>query len=795
MGSESNLKALDMYVNTVNDIIPVGIADPTNQYLNEPFNYETYGNIVEEVAKFGITAVPAAKIVGMMSSANAIVRGFAWGGIADYMSMNPEDPAIATFLVDYFETDREKLEPWARNAISVLEKHDTDGVITKRLKNMMEGTIAGGLAEGILPLVKGIIKATSIVPWAKTVTPLVGGAGVTFSEDAEGSVFSSIVKGAAKEVLPNTIAKNVDNVMQVDDLGFYSKGLEEAKLLKQEKGTGQQFKAMLLKSGVKQEEIEWSGLDEILNKEKVTKKEIIDQLEANKIELEEIEKAGSQEENFMDFGFSEDGVSQDNNFIATLIANKETPEDSITNIQRLRSTMSGDDAFGADYFSNRADEIYNDFDTDLVDKKGYSRDDAYDIAINEYYENPVRIYEDSNTGYVITGNDELGYSIFRSRGESSNFKNALNTSTERRENDIPYSLDEAKVQAQNIAEEQGDLIFEGSAGKYEDYTVDGGDNYRELLLTFGRQGVVKNNKMKNTSKYFSGHFDEENILAHIRVKDRNYGDKKVLYVEEIQSDWGQDARKKGFLPDGKEKIEIEDNLKKGILELQEKYNEYTILKDGKQIPFRSWYKGFNLNSPQTISQIKLMNESFMDQTQDGYIYKNGKNIKGKDNIYVTFGNFSEMVSELQSQSNKLDAGVPKVPFVTDTNKWTALAMKRILAKASQEGYDAVAITPGKVHVNRWNTEGLGNYYDNIVPKVAKQVVGKLGGIVKKLPSSKDIDLRDTPSGNSFKNVEAFDEALFIELTPQVKKKTFDGQSMFAIPLAVGVAAYQQDSNT
>jgi len=52
------------------------------------------------------------------------------------------------------------------------------------------------------------------------VTPLVGGAGVTFSDDAEGSVFSSIVKGAAKEVLPNTIAKNADNVMQVDDINF-----------------------------------------------------------------------------------------------------------------------------------------------------------------------------------------------------------------------------------------------------------------------------------------------------------------------------------------------------------------------------------------------------------------------------------------------------------------------------------------------------------------------------------------------------------------------------------------------
>ena len=219
-GTEMNVEAVNKFTGVLNDLIPSFLKEPINEFANEPFNYETYGTIVEEVSKFGITAVPAAKIVGMMSSANAIVRGFAWGGIADYMSMNPEDPAIATFLVDYFETDRDKLEPWARNAISVLEKHDTDGVITKRLKNMMEGTIAGGIAEGILPLVKGIISATSIVPWAKTVTPLVGGAGVTYSDDAEGSVFSSIVKGAAKEVLPNAIAKNADNVMQVDDINF-----------------------------------------------------------------------------------------------------------------------------------------------------------------------------------------------------------------------------------------------------------------------------------------------------------------------------------------------------------------------------------------------------------------------------------------------------------------------------------------------------------------------------------------------------------------------------------------------
>ena len=52
--------------------------------------------------------------------------------------------------------------------------------------------------------------------------------------------------------------------------------------------------------------------------------------------------------------------------------------------------------------------------------------------------------------------------------------------------------------------------------------------------------------MRETGEYTGPHFDEENIIAHIRTKDRMYGDKKVLYIEEIQSDWGQQARKKGL---------------------------------------------------------------------------------------------------------------------------------------------------------------------------------------------------------------------------------------------------------
>ena len=42
----------------------------------------------------------------------------------------------------------------------------------------------------------------------------------------------------------------------------------------------------------------------------------------------------------------------------------------------------------------------------------------------------------------------------------------------------------------------------------------------------------------------SSHWDQPNVLAHIRVNDRTDADgKKVLFVEEIQSDWGQAGKK------------------------------------------------------------------------------------------------------------------------------------------------------------------------------------------------------------------------------------------------------------
>ena len=48
-------------------------------------------------------------------------------------------------------------------------------------------------------------------------------------------------------------------------------------------------------------------------------------------------------------------------------------------------------------------------------------------------------------------------------------------------------------------------------------------------------------------EFKSAHFDEPNILVHLRMNTRIDADgKKTLFIEEVQSDWGQRGKKEGF---------------------------------------------------------------------------------------------------------------------------------------------------------------------------------------------------------------------------------------------------------
>jgi len=93
-----------------------------------------------------------------------------------------------------------------------------------------------------------------------------------------------------------------------------------------------------------------------------------------------------------------------------------------------------------------------------------------------------------------------------------------------------------------INQRQIDVVDAVGGDKYSFYTFPGGNNYRELLLTLPPRKGMPN--FVNEMHDFAG---VENILAHVRVKDRiDTEGNRVLHIEEVQSDWHQAGREKGY---------------------------------------------------------------------------------------------------------------------------------------------------------------------------------------------------------------------------------------------------------
>jgi hypothetical protein len=129
------------------------------------------------------------------------------------------------------------------------------------------------------------------------------------------------------------------------------------------------------------------------------------------------------------------------------------------------------------------------------------------------------------------------------------------------------TLEEAKRDGERVA-----ANLQRPETKFSAYTLPGGENYRELLLTVPegaekREADVLEAEMKRRASagdtdgfaeisqkfldaahripanFHSPHWDEPNILAHIRFNDRTGPNgERLLHVEEFQSDWDREAR-------------------------------------------------------------------------------------------------------------------------------------------------------------------------------------------------------------------------------------------------------------
>jgi hypothetical protein len=317
--------------------------------------------------------------------------------------------------------------------------------------------------------------------------------------------------------------------------------------------------------------------------------------------------------------------------------------------------------------------------------------------------------------------EKAATNVQRKTGSGESFLNDLMKAPEVREDEIKWiGLDDFlkskktvtkqeiqdyiadnKVDVQEVKSTIPRLPGEGKPGdkgaflpRHAQYQFPGGENYRELLLTIPQDAKNIQKKLDDMDKeisrlerakdprwrdlsrergqlmlgqvantYKSTHFDQPNILAHIRVNDRVDADgKKMLLIEEVQSDWHQAGRKKGYQkPDAQSlKKEFYDYAQ----ELSVKYNT-TFQPPGPLLEY----------PPATMNSIAK-----------------------------EFGMQPDEVSkylELQDRYKTFKDGVPDAPF-KDT--WYQLALKRAIQFAAENGYERIGITTGKQQIDRYSSD-------------------------------------------------------------------------------------------
>ena len=199
------------------------------------------------------------------------------------------------------------------------------------------------------------------------------------------------------------------------------------------------------------------------------------------------------------------------------------------------------------------------------------------------------------------------------------------------------------------------------------------------------------------NKYTSSHWDEKNVLAHTRLQDFTDADgKKVLMVEEIQSDWHQEGRKKGYKGEVNLK-ELEDKRKKLVSEFNSIRKEHDLFYDnGRAFTIGDMTREIGF-AESAKSQYEVSNEA-------GDIAALNINMSKQDidKLVALPENVKNLVTEYNNtwkQEQSFKQAVPDAPF---KKNWHEFVFKRLLREAAEKGYDKIAWTKGEQQNERYD---------------------------------------------------------------------------------------------
>ena len=266
-----------------------------------------------------------------------------------------------------------------------------------------------------------------------------------------------------------------------------------------------------------------------------------------------------------------------------------------------------------------------------------------------------------------------------------------------------------------------DLSISGKATRYSEYTPEGIENYRELVINLeGAKGV-------------SGQHFDKNTLFHVRFGDEMVGDKKILQVFEIQSDWSKRGQRGGYEGEpgtvewgGKEykpgdlkavQVEIPRGVDKPL---------------GEPAGWGGTTSG-ELTQPGIYFGRKVWGIVKKDGTPLGQVF-GGTEGRPDPNIWsqqvqvlgsLEPGETAEDV--LRRWTTGAAAAKGKAPRHPMMKSWPEHAVQRMFKLAAEEGYDGIRFaSDAEVRDIAGLAIGDSTLYTNRVPKAARQFAKKKG---------------------------------------------------------------------
>lgn len=474
------------------------------------------------------------------------------------------------------------------------------------------------------------------------------------------------------------------------------------------------MKFIKAQSGIRPEEIEWTGLEKFLESKKeggkpVTKAEVLDHLKSQDIKVDEVLRGPRQT------GKKVQDVSSDND----------------TEWERVNSGPSGQEKWTRRFKERRFiitkvdEDDWRVFEGGDIKSYASSLEEAKLYVVNgNWGERPGSEMPTKWESYTLPGGKDyreleltLPEDYYKAKYKPDQ------TPIEIKDGEPPYRVHERDqyyfLQERNEATGQWhDMPRESryTTARYAEERL-------APLLQENGWGEADTGPLLEPFEY-GGHFPEKNVLAFTRFKERKTRDgKRVLFIEEIQSDWFQKMRDEGAItPDLKKRLDNVQNAVTGtVARMRKTIEEYLVNIENNATRYQSSGQAGTVVSHTLAGDDEGTIGAATDIPED--IVKKAVELIPKDD----WQRVRDLQEKLEEMRETLKGGAPDAPF-KDT--WHEMVLKRLVRFAAEEGFDSISWADGATHFERWggfmvtwrrNDEG------KLVIKHKSQVGGRADG--------------------------------------------------------------------